>query len=157
MHHASRSFSLQTGLILALIAGVALAHPKATDPTLELAKSDIDWEKAEVISILLRDHVFEPDEIQLKLNRPYKLVLSNVSDSAMHDLVDPEFFHATVIREVVIGGVVVNTHHIHNLELKPNSTASLYLVPVKLGEHDMYCSIPGHREEGMEGYVTIRP
>jgi uncharacterized cupredoxin-like copper-binding protein len=142
-------------LLTLLVATTAHSHSKSEDKTYDLLTTDVDWTAAEVVSVLLEDNSFSPEDVELKLHQPYKLVLTNVSDRAKHDLVDLHFFHAVVLKEVVVGGIVVNTHHIHSLELKPNSSSTLYLVPVKVGENDIYCSIEGHREDGMEGYITI--
>ncbi|WP_207062003.1 hypothetical protein [Motiliproteus sp. SC1-56] len=141
--------------LLLIISGLARGEAGHETPTLDWMPEGIDWEKAETVSMLLEDHVFTPEEVVLKVNRPYKLVLTNVSDRATHDLVDLEFFHSVVFKQITIGGVVVNTPHVHSLELKPNSSASLYLVPIKSAEYEIYCSVPGHRDEGMEGYILI--
>lgn len=149
--------SFRTFFSVLLMGCVSLAFAEAghDDPTDDWMPPGIDWEKAETISVLLEDNVFNPDEVVLKLYQPYKLVLINVSDTAKHDLVDLAFFHSVVFKEVSVGGVTINTPHVHSLVLKPNNTANLFLVPIKPAEYEIYCSVPGHRDDGMEGYVTI--
>ena len=117
----------------------------------------VNWYESEVIQLKLEDNYFTPDDIVLKLYQPYKMILNNVSDKAKHDLVDEKFFHSIVLNQVIIGGVTINTHHIHDLLLKPNTSATLVFVPVKPSEFEIYCTLPNHRDDGMEGYITIEP
>lgn len=140
--------------------GALSLHAQATgileEPTQAWLEPDTKWHNYEVVQLLLEDNIFTPSDVVFNLNQPYKLVLTNVSDIAKHDLVDDKFFHSIVLKEVIVGGVSIATHHIHSLLLKPNTTASLLFVPVKANEFEVYCTLPDHREEGMEGYFTIR-
>lgn len=140
---------------LSLSVGLAYAEDGYEDPTLDWMPENIDWRDAEVVTIELGDHVFSPDEVILKQNKPYKLVLDNISRKHAHDLVDPALFHAVVMAKVRVNGVTINTPHIHNAKLRPNNKAVFYLLPVKPGEYEIFCSIPNHREDGMEGTITI--
>tara|TARA_R110002167_G_scaffold70379_1_gene198308 strand:- start:10531 stop:11007 length:477 start_codon:yes stop_codon:yes gene_type:complete len=149
------SVNLMPALWLLLTASLFSLHAQATAS--HEIKSGTKWHQYEVVQLLLEDHVFTPDDVVFKLYQPYKLVLTNVSDEAKHDLVDENFFHAIVLKEIIVGGVSINTHHINSLLLKPNTTASLLFVPVLANEFEVYCTLPNHREEGMEGYFTIEP
>ncbi|WP_210396182.1 cupredoxin domain-containing protein [Motiliproteus sediminis] len=147
-----------TGLVLGLnlaVTGPVYAEAGHDDPTITWMPANIDWKKAETISILLEDNLFTPDDVVLTAGKPYKLVLTNVSDRHEHDLVDLAFFHSVVFQKLIIGGVEIDTPHAHSLLLEPNTSANLYLVPVKTGEYEVYCSVEGHRDDGMEGFFTI--
>jgi uncharacterized cupredoxin-like copper-binding protein len=148
---------LYSFLLAGLCTGFAYAEEGYDDPTLDWLPQHIDWETAEVVTVLLEDNIFTPDEITLRQNKPYKIILNNISDSVVHDFVDPSLFHAVVFQKLTVGGTTITTPHIHNVKLRPNNQASLYLVPVKAGEYEIFCSIPGHQEDGMEGYVTVLP
>jgi len=138
------------------LSGGARAELGHEDPTISWMPANIDWSKAEVLSILLEDNLFTPDDVVLSAGKPYKLVLTNVSDRHKHDLVDLAFFHSVVFKKLIIGGIEIDTPHAHSLMLEPNTSASLYLVPIKSGEYEVYCSVEGHRDDGMEGYFTIQ-
>ena len=144
-----------------LIAGAfslpcaALAEQGHEDPNVTWMPANIDWQQAKTLSILLEDNLFTPDDVVLTAGKPYKLVLTNVSDLHKHDLVDLAFFHSVVFQKLIIGGIEIDTPHAHSLMLEPNTSASLYLVPIKSGEYAVYCSVEGHRDDGMEGYFTI--
>jgi uncharacterized cupredoxin-like copper-binding protein len=142
---------------LCLWALVGHAEDGHEDPTNDWMPLHINWENAQTVTVLLEDNVFTPDEVVLKQYQPYKLVLHNISEKATHDLVDQDFFHSIVLKNITIGGVTINTPHMHNLKLRPNSTASLFMVPIKPKEYQVFCSVPGHRDDGMEGYFSIEP
>lgn len=144
-------------LLVTMASGLAHAEGEYEDPTLDWLPQDVDWREAEVVRIEFGDHVFTPDDLKLRQNKPYKLVFDNISSRHAHDLIDPGFFHAVVLGKLRAGGVTINTPHIHNAKLRPNSEVMLYLIPIKPGEYEIFCSIPGHRDDGMEGYITIVP
>jgi uncharacterized cupredoxin-like copper-binding protein len=146
-------------VLLGACLWVLISHAEGghEDPTNDWMPPGINWKEAETVTVLLEDNVFTPDEVVFKQYKPYKLVLHNISDSVTHDLVDQNFFHSIVLKKITIGGATVNTPHMHNLKLRPNSSANLYIVPIKPGEYEVFCSVSGHREDGMEGYFTIKP
>ena len=140
---------------LLLSSSALVAEGGHKDPTLDDLPAGIDWSAAEVITLQLDDDVFVPEEIKFEKNKPYKLILNNISDQAKHDLVDLSFFHSIVIKRVTVAGVSVNTPHVHNLMLRPNSKANLFFVPITTGEYEVFCSVPDHRENGMESVFNI--
>ncbi len=127
------------------------------DPSLDWLPAEIDWDQAQTVLIVLDDNIFNPDDVYLKINQPYKLILDNISSRVTHDLVDIDFFHGIVVHEITVDGTTISTPHIHSIQLSPNGKVAMYLVPIIAGEYEVFCSIPGHREDGMEGYITIEP
>ena len=114
----------------------------------------IDWDKAEKVTILFEDNNFEPDELTIKKGKPYIFKMVNVGDRS-HDFVDLNLFHNIIVKRLQSDFGRINTHHIHSFYLKPGSSVSVYFVPHKSGEFDFFCSISGHREDGMEGIIYI--
>ncbi len=139
------------------LANSAYAERGYEDPTLDWLPAELNWDKAQTVMIMLDDNVFNPDDVVLKANQPYKLILDNISNNVTHNLVDIDFFHAVVLKKMVVNGITINTPHIHSVQLRPNSQLSMFVVPVREGEYEVFCSVPGHREDGMEGYITIEP
>jgi uncharacterized cupredoxin-like copper-binding protein len=117
-----------------------------------------DWEALTEVVVALGDHHYEPNEISLKVGRPYKLTLENVG-AASHDMVGGSFFEENVIalRMVNSRSGRVMADHINSVYVRPRNTIELWLVPLVAGTYSFYCSLPGHRDDGMEGAVRIVP
>lgn len=66
---------------------------------------------------------------------------------------------ATITVELVNGGTVEHDFTIDDLDVKiyagVGETASDTVGPVEPGTYEYYCSIPGHREAGMVGELTV--
>jgi len=97
---------------------------------------------------------FFPSDLHLKLNQKYKLILDNPSPSK-HYFTAKDFADASWTQKVQAGKVEIKGA-IHDLELKPGGLAEWVLIPQKAGIYSLYCSIPGHREAGMIGKITIQ-
>jgi uncharacterized cupredoxin-like copper-binding protein len=44
---------------------------------------------------------------------------------------------------------------IQELELRPSTNAAWVLVPLKSGNYQLRCTIPGHTEAGMTGTISV--
>ena len=97
---------------------------------------------------------FFPNDIHLKLNQKYKLILDNPSPSK-HYFTAKDFADASWTQKVQAGKVEIKGA-IHDLELKPGGLAEWVLIPQKAGIYSLYCSVLGHREAGMIGKITIQ-
>ena len=115
-----------------------------------------DWDATETIIIELGDHHYEPDELTLELGKPYRLVLRNIGAVA-HDMVGGSFFDEHVIALRMVNSRVgrVMADHINSVFVRQKNEAELWLVPIRDGEYTFYCSLPGHRDGGMEGVIRI--
>ena len=142
-------------LLLALMwSALVLAEGEHEDPTADWMPSDVDFSKAESMVIVFDDYSYEPDEVMLNVDKPYKIVFDNVG-GLPHDFVHAAFFHAVVFQRIVTESGTINTPHVHSLYLRSGEKMILYLVPKKLGAYDVFCSINDHQELGMEGVFTI--
>ncbi len=137
--------ALRFSLILALFLGMLWVFPvqATTDMT--------------TVNISLGDRTgelkFVPDHLTFKVGQKYKLVLDNPSPSK-HYFTAKDFADASWTQKVEAGKVEVKGA-IHELELKPTATAEWILVPMKAGNYELYCSIPGHAEAGMIGKILV--
>lgn len=81
---------------------------------------------------------FDPDTITASAGSTYTVNLENVG-TQLHDFTIDD-----------LGGEEVHVE----VEAGESGTAELS-IPDETGEWDFYCSVPGHREAGMEGVLTV--
>lgn len=154
--------SIWRASILAALVCIAPAVPAADADSagvhLHPALVGIDWSGATEIEIALQDHHYEPEQIALKRGQPYRLVLKNVGAVA-HDMVGGSLLSESVIalRMVNSNAGRVLADYVNSVYVRSKNTIELWLVPLKEGEYSFYCSLPGHRDDGMEGVVRIIP
>ena len=143
--------------LLAFAAGAAWAED---EPVVRMhpALAGIDWTEVSEVEVALKDHSYEPDEIRLKVGQPYKLVLRNVGAVA-HDMVGGSLFDEKVIALRMVNSSVgrVIADYVNSVYVRSHNNIELWLVPLKPGEYSFFCSLPGHRDDGMEGIVRIVP
>jgi uncharacterized cupredoxin-like copper-binding protein len=96
---------------------------------------------------------FFPDNLQLEVGRPYKLLLDNPSP-VKHYFTSKDFADASWTKKVQAGRVEVKGA-IHELELQPSAAAEWVLTPMKPGTYELHCSIKGHAEAGMIGKIVV--
>ena len=114
----------------------------------------VDWAKAEKITILFEDNNYEPDELSLIKGKPYIFDMQNVGERS-HDFVDLLWFHNISVKQISSEFGRINTHHIHSLFLKKGHNMQVYFIPHDTGDFEFFCSLKGHREDGMEGFISI--
>jgi uncharacterized cupredoxin-like copper-binding protein len=151
--------ALRALMWLMLLAVTAAAFAEDDRPQgMHPALVGIDWAQATRIEVDLGDHLYEPDRITLHKGKPYKLTLNNVGRFA-HDMVGGSLFDESVIalRMVNSNAGRVIADRVNSVYVRPKHTIELWLVPLMEGEYSFYCSLNGHREDGMEGTVTILP
>lgn len=143
--------------LLAFGAGAARGED---EPAVRMhpALAGIDWTEVTEVEVALKDHSYAPDEISLKVGQPYKLVLRNVGAVA-HDMVGGSLFDEKVIALRMVNSSVgrVIADYVNSVYVRSRNNIELWLVPLKPGEYSFFCSLPGHREDGMEGIVRIVP
>lgn len=136
-----------------------LAHADSDEPVgtvLHPAVAAADWAAVQEVVIELGDHSYTPNEISFKLGMPYKLRLRNVGGTS-HDMVGGTFFSDQVIALKMVNSRVgrVMADQINSIYLRPKNDTELWFVALKDGEFSFFCSLPGHRDSGMEGTIRI--
>lgn len=96
---------------------------------------------------------FEPSHLEFVAGKRYKLLLNNPS-SLKHYFTAKDFADVIWTQKVEAGKVEVKGA-IHELELKPEAKAEWLFLPIRPGEYELHCSIPGHAEAGMTGAITV--
>ena len=103
---------------------------------------------------------FKPNHLQLETGKAYKLVLKNV-DIVKHELEATEFAEKVFTRKVEVkdsdGNMLAEIKgSVREIEVGPGGEVEWFVVPVQTGKNlAMECALPGHKEAGMIGTITI--
>lgn len=88
------------------------------------------------IEVVLQEYSFTPNNIEVPVGQPITFVLKN-EGSLEHDMA---FDDLDQVSDMVSAG----------------DTATFEVTFEEAGTYPFYCTVPGHREAGMEGTVTAR-
>jgi len=103
---------------------------------------------------------FKPNHLNFKTGQAYKIVLKNV-DKVKHEVEANEFVDKVFTRKIEIsdskGGLVAEIKgSIREVEVGPGQSVEWFVVPIQTGtEIEVVCALPGHKEAGMHGLITI--
>ncbi|MDQ5840034.1 MAG: plastocyanin/azurin family copper-binding protein, partial [Chloroflexota bacterium] len=64
-------------------------------------------------------------------------------------------FRSAAVRKVDTESSEVKAPFFTEIEVLAGKTVKLFVIPVTTGSFEMLCELPGHREAGMEGTVTV--
>lgn len=140
------------GLVIGLVwlwgmpGAIAATRDLAQQPTITVAVS---------LGNAADELRFEPDHLTFKAGKRYKLVLTNPSQTK-HYFTSKDFADNIWSQKVEAADVEVKGA-IHEVELKPGAAAEWVFVPIKSGDYELHCSVPGHAAAGMRGTVTVSP
>ena len=113
-----------------------------------------DWDQARRLELVLNEYYYEPEELVLQLNQPYKMTVRNAGE-VRHDIAGEEFFSSIVIASIRSRGLRMRAYHVENLNLAAGGEVEVWFVPVKQGEFPFICTISSHLTDGMEGRLVI--
>lgn len=137
----------------------AKGHSHAPDGQTAYGKPGNPKKKSRLIEITMKDGDgkmwFEPKAISVKRGEQILFKLSNIG---------------ALDHEIVIATLKENLEHAKEMEknpdmehddpnakrLKPNAQGEIFWHFTKVGKFDMSCLIPGHREAGMTGTITVK-
>ncbi len=103
---------------------------------------------------------FKPNQLNFKTGQAFKIVLKNV-DKIKHEIEANEFVDKVFTRKVEMkdknGDLIAEIKGaIREIEVGPMKEVEWYVVPIQPGKNiTMVCAIPGHKEAGMHGLITI--
>ncbi|HSO59078.1 MAG TPA: cupredoxin domain-containing protein [Paenisporosarcina sp.] len=95
---------------------------------------------------------YSPEEVIVEKNKPIVLELKN-SDQIEHDIEIKETSFNMVSESTHQHEVEENVFHLH---AKPQSTSKITFSVNKVGTYEFYCTIPGHKENGMVGKFVVK-
>lgn len=122
--------------------------------------SFVDWNEATRVEVTAvedgADFFYEPANLTFEAGKPYILVMNNPDTNVLkHYFHTPEFYQAIATRKAQTADAEYKAPYFDAFELLVGGSIELYFVPVINGTYDMWCTIPGHLEAGMEGTWTI--
>ena len=122
-------------------AGVAVPAPGVA-PAPAVAPA-VPGAKAVDLKITATDLKFTPSTLQAKAGQPVKVTLDN-KGVIEHDLTFP-----AIPSDKPAGSL--------KMVVKPGQTTTLEFTPTTPGTYEYVCTIPGHKEAGMKGTITVSP
>jgi uncharacterized cupredoxin-like copper-binding protein len=122
------------------LAAAPLSKQKPIEMTIDLGTSAGDLQ-------------FVPNRLQFQAGKRYQLLLKNPS-SLKHYFTAKDFADAIWSQKVDAGNVEIKGA-IHELELRPGTSAAWVFVPVRAGVYTLRCTVAGHTEAGMTGTLEI--
>ncbi|AMX83178.1 hypothetical protein GS3922_05485 [Geobacillus subterraneus] len=107
--------------------------------------------KAKKVVIEATEFAYFPKDFKLSAGQPVTLIFKN-SGEVEHDI-EFENMKVSLLQQSHHGNHSKNqTVHIHSL---PGKTAEIRFIPVESGVFRFYCTVPGHKESGMVGFVEV--
>ena len=102
--------------------------------TAETAKkpTPVNWKQAKVLNFTIRDGVFDPAEIYLKVGQPTILRFAN-NDTIERFFIDGEFLDSVALAQVSVGDAVYDRPCITGMTIGAGKKAELRLVPMTAG------------------------
>lgn len=111
-------------------------------------------EPATTIQVEATEFAFSPREVHVKANEPVTLVFQNAGKQE-HDL-EIVGLKAEILEQQhshdhshQAGGGLVHVHAV------AGETQKVTFVPLQKGQFRIVCTLPGHRESGMQGAITV--
>lgn len=154
------SLAIASAVVVSGCALTGTKHGAAPDyitNSAEIVKA-ANWDAMETITIELSEHDFDPKQLKLKANKPYRLVIKNTGE-ADHYYTAGEFFKSVAWRKVMSsrphGGEIKAPYFTAIEAFKKGGTVELYFVTVKKGTFEVVCTIDDHKEKGMTGSITV--
>ena len=113
-----------------------------------LAAADTDWSKAETVTIVERDYVFDPSNLTFRAGTPYRLHVEN-QGKENHELTAPTFFQSVELKDPK----VLNSQRTEIL-VRPGEQQDIYFVAKQPGRYPFTCA--DHDWVGMTGLIVVQ-
>ncbi|MFC6038735.1 multicopper oxidase domain-containing protein [Paenisporosarcina macmurdoensis] len=144
---------LLSGLVI--FFGISLSMEKAESKSLihdhEQDRNN-DFETQKDIVIETSGMNYSPEEVVVERNKSITLVLKN-SDQIEHDI---------EIKGVSFNVMSTSTHqhdvkeNVIHLHAEPQTTSNISFTINEVGVYEFYCTVPGHKENGMIGQFVVK-
>lgn len=146
-----KRFIVALGALLLPVTGIAADYVTNADQIVK----ETDWDKMQTVTVDLDEHSYTPEDLVFEAGQPYKLELKNLGEKK-HYFTAPAFYKSIATRKAQTRDGEIKAPYFKAIEVLVEGQVDLYFVPVTKGEYPVYCTIDDHREEGMEGTITVR-
>lgn len=100
------------------------------------ALSEVEWDEAMVVPIVISSGEFQPMVIDLRRNRPYRFIIENRDDET-RILYAPAFLHTSAIGAISVDGEADDDRCPSQLLVPPLATAEIRLQPLRRGRFQL--------------------
>jgi uncharacterized cupredoxin-like copper-binding protein len=141
--------AMQTGIFPALLLALGFAAVPATllIGAVPARAADIDWSKAETVTLAMSEYQFTPNALAFKRGTAYRLHLVN-QGRELHELDGPQFFAA-----ITVGNPELLVNGGKEVDVKPGQSQDLLFVPNQAGKFPIDCD--DHEVFGMTATFTV--
>ncbi|MCA6119456.1 cupredoxin family protein [Bradyrhizobium sp. WSM 1738] len=134
---------------------LALGHDKHAHETYSAGEPGNPKKPSRTIEVDMSEMKYTPARIEVKRGEQIRFVIRNVGQD------DHEFLLATTEENLKHAEDMQKHPHMEHQEpnavrLKPSKSAEIVWKFTKSGTFEYSCLIPGHRENGMIGQVTVK-
>lgn len=148
-------------MVLAMIVALAGCHGMSLGRADYVTDSDqivkaADWNKMTSVTVELYDYGYEPRDLKLKANQPYKITFRNTGTKD-HYYTSPDFYKAVATRKAMVNKFAeIKAPYFSAVEvLKNGGQLDLYVVPMRSGTYAVVCQIDDHEEKGSVGTISV--
>jgi uncharacterized cupredoxin-like copper-binding protein len=106
-----------------------------------------------IVRVEMAEFLFRPSVISVQAGRPVRLVFVNRGRLA-HQF-EAEYLRTLPVR-VFDEAILTEAPGANFVRLEPEATASIEFDPRRRGRFAFACTIEGHREAGMRGFLEVR-
>jgi len=171
---ASAAVAIVMAMTVGMVVGcgdeeTTLAPETVIPPSLLVGKTSdflatADWNNAVTQTVTLREvspsqFEFDPKNLVLEAGTPVVLTIVNPStNSSKHYYTATDFYKSVAWRKAQTPDAEYKAPYFNAFELKTGASATqieLYFVPVETGTFPVICTIPGHYDLGMSGFITV--
>ena len=117
--------------------------------------ANIEWSRAETVTVALSEFRFTPQELVFRRGVPYRLRIEN-GGKFSHTFNAEGFFEAIAVQKLRSGENETALPYVKNVVVAPREVKDLYFLAVVPGSYDLRCSVILHDVFGMTGTIEIR-
>ncbi|MFQ5638587.1 MAG: plastocyanin/azurin family copper-binding protein, partial [bacterium] len=128
-----------------------------TDP--RTSGSHAVWATARELTVEMVENAdgslaYRPANLNLMVGKGYKInIVNEAGHASKHYYTAAEFYKTTVTRKAEDGYAEIKMPYMKAVELLIGGKTELFMVPTKAGSYEVFCTITGHKDRGMQGLV----